>query len=119
MALGCQVWTGDNRLENWRASLSPYASQLRDPSVTRSIKQMKRTKSEIEKMSEDFIESDRVEQAFAFAGAAIAASIYSISYPITFVDGPLPFADAAWLAGLLRVTRAGYDAGEFVGSFFS
>ena len=70
-------------------------------------------------MSQDFIESDRVEQAFAITGAAIAASIYSISYPITWVDGPLPFVDAAWLAGLLRVTRAGYDAGEFIGSIVS
>ena len=54
MALGCQVWTGKNRLYNWRASLSPYASELRDPSVTRSIKQIKRTKSVVEQMSQDF-----------------------------------------------------------------
>ena len=58
---------------------------------------------------------DKYEQGLGILGAGIAAGIYSMSYPIVWLDGPLPFIDAAWLMGLYRISKAGYEVGSFVG----
>jgi ribosomal protein S24E len=114
-----------NTVEHWYLSKlqvlnrKNVVEQFLSRDTSRSIKEMKKSKTAAQKLSKDFIEADRIEQVFGLAGAATAATIYSITYPITFVDGPLPFVDAIWLAGLMRITRTGYDTGEFIGSFFS
>ena len=50
-------------------------------------------------------------------GAAAFAGIYSLTYPITFIDGPLPIVDAAWAFGMVRFMRSGHAIGGEVGSW--
>lgn len=51
-------------------------------------------------------------------GAVTAAGIYSFTYPVTLIDGPLPFVDIAWAYGLLRTARSGAAIGAEIGSWF-
>lgn len=46
-----------------------------------------------------------------FAGGAI----YAASYPITWVDGPLPIVDVAWAYGAVKAVRMGGRIGNIVG----
>ena len=61
---------------------------------------------------------DKYEIGFGAAGAVAGAALYSLTYPIVWIDGPLPLVDAAWVAGLFRFTKGGYEIGSFVGEIF-
>lgn len=122
--MNTKIYSGVNKMESWQKTLKPYADQLksRDYShnlrFTRKMSGRKGSTFDSKDWARDQIEKDWKESAAGFTGALIAAGIYSISYPVTFIDGPLPFVDAAWAYGLLRITKAGYDTGEFIGSLF-
>ena len=55
------------------------------------------------------------EQIGGTTGAAIGFGSYVWTYPITWIDGPLPFVDAAWAVGLAYSTSRGYRMGKRVG----
>ena len=48
-------------------------------------------------------------------GGVVAAGIYVFTYPIVWIDGPLPFVDSAWLLGLGAVTYRGARIGGSYG----
>jgi hypothetical protein len=50
-------------------------------------------------------------------GGLVAAGLYSLTAPVTLIDGPLPFVDAAWLLGLGAATYRGAALGRRVGSY--
>ena len=45
----------------------------------------------------------------------LAGGIYLTTYPITFVDGPLPVVDLAWAYGGVKAVRVGGTIGGMVG----
>ena len=49
------------------------------------------------------------------AGAAIGFSAYVWTYPIVWIDGPLPIVDALWLGGLAYATARGARTGRSIG----
>ena len=49
------------------------------------------------------------------AGAAIGFTSYVWTYPIVWIDGPLPIVDALWLGGLAYATARGARTGRNVG----
>jgi len=55
------------------------------------------------------------EQAGGVIGGIIGAGVYAVTYPITWLDGPLPFIDFAWLGGLAWATGKGIQKGAGVG----
>lgn len=55
------------------------------------------------------------EQVGTVAGGLYAAGLYSLTAPVTLLDGPLPFVDSAWLAGLGWATLRGANAGRKAG----
>jgi hypothetical protein len=91
---------------------------------------MSEVTSQVAEIPETFVDdsdilenlADRVfgkyEELGGVLGMLTAGTFYSLTYPVTLVDGPAPFADAIWLAGLYRFSRAGYEIGSFVGSGF-
>lgn len=58
-----------------------------------------------------------LEQIGYVAGGVYAGGLYALTAPVTLLDGPLPFVDAAWAIGFgVAVTRgsaAGGKAGRF------
>jgi len=52
----------------------------------------------------------------ATTGALIAGGIYMFTYPIVWVDGPLPIVDAVWFAGLGLAMQRGYTIGKRAGA---
>lgn len=122
-----EIYTGCNRLENWlidqRASPStlrtftrksdPEKITVDDRSTLRAVKDARSIHSAVTKSP-----SDTWERFGAVSGGLAFAGLYSLTYPVTWVDGPLPFVDAAWAFGLLRFTRAGTQIGREVGSWF-
>ena len=48
-------------------------------------------------------------------GQFVAGGIYLTTYPITFVDGPLPVVDLAWAYGGVKAVRVGGTIGGMVG----
>lgn len=112
------IYYGVNKMAHFQKSLRTIPHYLR-VRYDESIPVVSPEVFDKHKFARDHVEQDWKEQAFGFAGALTAASIYSITYPVTWIDGPLPFVDAAWAFGLYRTTKAGYNAGELVGSLFS
>lgn len=51
----------------------------------------------------------------AVAGATIGFSMYVWTYPIVWVDGPLPIVDALWLGGLVFNTSKWTNLGRSYG----
>lgn len=49
------------------------------------------------------------------AGAAIGFTAYVWTYPIVWIDGPLPIVDTLWLGGLAMATARGAKMGRDVG----
>lgn len=49
------------------------------------------------------------------AGAAIGFIAYVWTYPIVWIDGPLPIVDSLWLGGLAYATARGARTGRAVG----
>ena len=49
------------------------------------------------------------------AGAAIGFTSYVWTYPIVWIDGPLPIVDTLWLGGLAMATTRGARIGRDVG----
>jgi len=49
------------------------------------------------------------------AGAAIGFTAYVWTYPIVWIDGPLPIVDTLWLGGLAMATARGARIGRDVG----
>ena len=102
---------GKNALEDWLIDMSDIPSVIAEP-------------QEAYVSDSDLLEelADRVfgkyEELGGLLGLLTAGTLYSLTYPVTLVDGPAPFADAIWLAGLYRFSRAGYEIGSFVGSGF-
>ena len=55
------------------------------------------------------------EEILGTTGAAVGFTAYVWTYPITWIDGPLPVVDAAWAVGLAYSTSRGYRMGKRVG----
>jgi hypothetical protein len=49
------------------------------------------------------------------AGAAIGFTAYVWTYPIVWIDGPLPIVDALWIGGLAMATARGAKFGRDIG----
>ncbi len=49
------------------------------------------------------------------AGAAIGFTAYVWTYPIVWIDGPLPIVDTLWIGGLAMATARGARVGRDVG----
>ena len=74
--------------------------------------------------SKDIIALDKVvnprgskysSQKGALIGQAVGYGLYSYTYPITWLDGPLPIVDLAWLYGFHKAGRTGRRVGSTVG----
>jgi hypothetical protein len=55
------------------------------------------------------------EDIGAAAGAAIGFSMYVWTYPIVWIDGPLPIVDALWFGGLVFTTSKWSNFGRRLG----
>lgn len=55
------------------------------------------------------------EQIGAAAGAAFGLATYVWTYPIVWIDGPLPIVDALWFGGLAFNTAKWSNYGRKVG----
>lgn len=55
------------------------------------------------------------EAVGAAAGATIGFATYVWTYPIVWIDGPLPIIDALWLGGLALATHKGARIGARYG----
>lgn len=49
------------------------------------------------------------------AGASIGFTAYVWTYPIVWIDGPLPIVDTLWIGGLAMATARGAKMGRDVG----
>ena len=49
------------------------------------------------------------------AGAAVGFTAYVWTYPIVWIDGPLPIVDSLWLGGLAYATARGARTGRNIG----
>ena len=129
--MNAEIYTGTNRLENWLIAQRFSGSTARtftrksDPSRIvvddrSTLRALKDTKYLYDEIGDDITSSDpsdKWERRGAVVGALTFAGIYALTYPVTFIDGPLPFVDAAWAFGLVRFTRAGHAIGGEVGSW--
>ena len=106
------IYYGPNKMEHWQRSIQRPPSRV----TLRNTRQAFRDADNLAKQAQNF-DSTKWADRGAAAGGLIAAGLYSLSYPITFVDGPLPFVDAAWLYGLYRTTRTGSEIGRTAGSW--
>lgn len=57
------------------------------------------------------------EEAGKIAGLWFGLVVAAATLPVTVVDGPLPFMDAAWLIASARITKTAIDVGGHVGAF--
>ena len=55
------------------------------------------------------------EEIGTLVGGLIAGGIYTFTYPVVWLDGPLPLIDSVWLLGLGAATYRGASAGGRVG----
>lgn len=55
------------------------------------------------------------EEIGTVAGASIGFAMYVWTYPIVFIDGPLPIVDALWLGGLAFNTSKWANIGRSYG----
>ena len=125
--MNAEIYTGRNSIENWLIAQRTSGSALRnftrksdpnrivvdDKSTIRAIKD---TKVLVESVSS--YDSSKYEDLGGLVGAAVFGGIYSLTYPVTFIDGPLPIVDAAWAFGLVRFMRSGHAIGGEIGSWF-
>jgi len=56
------------------------------------------------------------EEAGKLAGLWFGLVVAAATLPVTAVDGPLPFMDAAWLISSARITKTAIDVGGQIGS---
>lgn len=121
-----KIYTGRNALENWLADLSAPGSSSRNytrQSNPENIEVNQRTSMEAAKGVSEIINKStsntmgKWEQRGYWTGAAVGATVYGLTYPVTFVDGPLPIIDIAWAFGMIRFTRASGRLGQEVGSW--
>jgi len=125
--MNAKIYTGQNSLENWFIDLRQPNSTMRtftrqsDPeNITvdmRTSKEAAKGVSEIINKSSNPRAGDWEKRGY-YAGAALGASVYALTYPVTFVDGPLPIIDIAWAFGMVRFTRASANLGGEIGSWF-
>lgn len=50
-------------------------------------------------------------------GQAVGGIIYATTYPVVWVDGPLPIVDVVWAFGMVKAIRTGGQIGNQVGEF--
>ena len=62
------------------------------------------------------VQTQSFEEIGMVLGGVAGASLYSLTAPITLIDGPLPFVDAAWLLGLGYATSKASRMGRRIGS---
>lgn len=55
------------------------------------------------------------KEIFGMGGAAITGTAYAMTYPIVWLDGPLPIVDGLWLAGFALAVNRGYRLGSRIG----
>jgi len=55
------------------------------------------------------------KEIFALGGAALTGGAYMLTYPIVYLDGPLPIVDSLWLAGLALAMQRGFRMGSRIG----
>lgn len=124
--MNAKIYTGKNALENWLSDLSTPGSTSRNysgQSNPENIQVNQRTSLEAAKGVSEIINkstSQRMgkwEQRGYWTGAAVGATVYSLTYPVTFIDGPLPIVDIAWAFGLIRFTRTSGRLGQEIGSW--
>ncbi len=123
--MNAKIYSGANALENWLIDSRSKGSNMRraitPPPKSVTLSNTRRAFKDADRLATRYdatVENDsKYAQIGGMIGGAIAGGLYSLSYPVTFVDGPLPFVDAAWLYGLLRVSNTGYDIGYTAGSW--
>ena len=57
------------------------------------------------------------EEAGKLVGLWFGLVVAAATLPVTVVDGPLPFMDAAWIIGSARFTKSAVDTGGLVGAY--
>ncbi len=57
------------------------------------------------------------EEAGKIAGLWFGLVVAAATLPVTVVDGPLPFMDAAWVISSARITKSAIDVGGQLGSY--
>ncbi len=57
------------------------------------------------------------EEAGKIVGLWFGLVVAAATLPVTVVDGPLPFMDAAWLISSARITKTAVDVGGQIGSY--
>lgn len=57
------------------------------------------------------------EEVGKVLGGLSGAALYSLTTPVTLIDGPLPFVDIAWLIAGARFTAKASKIGGMVGEF--
>jgi hypothetical protein len=55
------------------------------------------------------------EEAGKIVGLWFGLVVAAATLPVTVVDGPLPFMDAAWLIASARITKSAIDVGGMIG----
>ena len=103
---------GSGLNEDW-----PRRIVVDDKSTLRALKDTKYLYDEIGDHITSDDSSDKWERRGSLAGAMVFSGIYALTYPVTFIDGPLPIVDAAWAFGLVRFARSGHSIGGEVGSW--
>lgn len=123
--MNVQNYTGKNRLENWlisqRTDGSPgrtYSRNNNPQHITVDDRSTLRTVKDISSIKNINSRSGTWERRGHYIGAVVSAGIYATTYPVVWLDGPLPFVDIAWAYGLVRATRAGANIGSEIGSWF-
>lgn len=125
--MNAEIYTGPNRVENWliaqRTAGSPLRDFTRKSNPEKIVVDDKSTMTAIKDakvltLSVVNFDSTKYEDVGGLIGAAVFGGIYAITYPVTFIDGPLPFVDAAWAYGALRFMRSGHAIGGEIGSWF-
>lgn len=125
--MNAKIYTGKNALENWLIDLSAFGSTSRSysrRSDPENIQVDQRTSLEAAQGVSEIINKSTSqkmgtwEQRGYWTGAAVGATVYSLTYPVTFVDGPLPIIDIAWAFGMVRFTRSTARLGQEMGSWF-
>lgn len=123
-----KIYSGSNRLENWLIAQRTAGSPLRDftrksnpekivvddKSTLNAVKDVKYLADNLVSVDEDTFWED----TGGLIGGLAFGGIYALTYPVTFIDGPLPIVDAAWAFGLVRFTRSGHAIGSEIGSWF-
>ena len=123
--MNVQNYTGKNRLETWligqrtdNSASRNYARMHNPEHITVNDRSTLRAVKDISKIRNVRSNAGTWERRGHYIGGAVAAGIYATTYPVTFIDGPLPFVDIAWAYGLVRMTRTGANIGSEVGSWF-